>query len=140
MASNFRETAVKTVVVDRSRLASTLANNLETHQREYLEARSGYESKRLELIRKLSDVSLAAYKNNTEATRKAVHEAYNEFAQLEKPVDHSDEYKQAIRLMEWETRDKIELSINDFECYVEDNWQWKHQFKAAHANYSISNS
>jgi hypothetical protein len=58
------------------------------------------------------------------------------FSRLERPVNNSDSYEQAIKLMEWETRDKIELSINDFECYVQDNWNWSRSFKTAHANYS----
>lgn len=138
MASNFQETAVKTVIVERKRLASTLASNLETHQREFAEARRGYESTRIDLIRKLKDVAVVASSADTESNRKALHEAYGAFSNLEKPVDHSNEYKQAIQVMEWETRDKVELSINDFECYVQDSWNWKRQFKMVHDSYSVS--
>ena len=31
--------------------------------------------------------------------------------------------------MEWETRDELELSVNDFECYVCDNWDWSDTFR-----------
>jgi hypothetical protein len=142
MASNFQETAVKTVQVDRGRLATTLRENLSTHRREFLEARTGYDAKRLELIRTLAEHALHASKlgNQTDEARKAVHESYSEFRDLEKPQDHSNEYEQAIKLMEWETRDTVELSINDFESYVRDNWNWKNSFKLAHSNYTTPNS
>lgn len=137
MAGNFNDTAVKTVNVEVRRLAKTLTENLETHQREYAEARRGFESTRTDLIRKIQVAASTAAGADTEPNRKALHEAYNAFSHLEKPVDHSNEYKQAIRIMEWETREKIDLSINDFECYVEDNWNWKNQFKNSHTNYTV---
>jgi hypothetical protein len=40
--------------------------------------------------------------------------------------------------MEWEERDTVELSVNDFECYVRDNWSWQRSFKMSVSNYSHS--
>lgn len=136
------DSAVKTILIERSRLQATLSTNLETHKKEYAEARRGYEEKRLELLRKHAEAALFASKreNQTEAARKAVHESYNEFSRLEKPHDHSNDYEQAIALMEWETRKEIEISIPDFERFVRDNWNWKAQFKNAHMSYTTPNS
>lgn len=136
------DSAVKIILIERSRLQGTLTANLEIHKKEYAEARLGYESKRLELIRTLAEQTLFASKreNQTDEARKAVHEAYAEFSRLEKPQDHSNDYEQAIALMEWETRDKVEVSISDFERFVRDNWGWKGQFKLAHTNYTTPSS
>lgn len=134
------DSAVKTILIERSRLQATLTANLEIHKREYAEAKAGYEEKRLELIRALAEHALHCSKkeNNTEKSRKAVHVAYEAFSRLEKPQDHSNDYEQAIALMEWETRDKVEISISDFERFVRDNWTWRAQFKLAHSNYTVS--
>jgi hypothetical protein len=137
---NSSDSGVKTILIERSRLQATLSANLEIHKKEYAEAKAGYEEKRLELIRRLADVATHCCAKNTEANRKGIHESYNEFARLEKPQDHSSEYEQAIALMEWETRDKVDISINDFERFVRDNWSWKSQFKNAHSNYTTPNS
>jgi hypothetical protein len=136
------DSAVKTILIERSRLRATLSANLEIHKKEYAEAKAGYEEKRLDLIRKLAEAALHCSKkpNNTDENRKAVHESYNEFARLEKPQNHSNEYEQAIALMEWETREKIDISISDFERFVRDDWAWKNSFKNAHLSYTTPNS
>jgi hypothetical protein len=139
---NHHESAVKTINVERARLQATLATNLEIHKKEYAEARAGYEEKRLELLRTLAEATLFASKreNQTEEARKAVHVAYDAFRNLDRPQDHSNEYEQAIALMEWETREKIDISISDFEKFVRDNWHWKGQFKLQHSSYTTPNS
>jgi hypothetical protein len=136
MASNLKETAVKTVNVEVNRLQEKLKENLETHKKEFEEAISGYREKRLELCRALRDTTQVAVEKDTTFTREAVVEAFHKYNRLERPQDHSNSYEQAIALMEWETKDVIELSINDFECYVGNNWQWQVSFKNAHKNYS----
>lgn len=134
------DSAVKTINVERSRLLATLTANLVTHRKEYLEARSGFETKRLELLRALATVTQAAVEINTEENRRAVHDAFLAYEHLEKPVDHSNEYEQAIALMQWETRDKIDISVSDFERFVRDNWNWKNKFKLVHSSYTTPSS
>jgi hypothetical protein len=136
MAANIKETAVKTVNVEVKRLQDKLNDNLKIHKTEFEEAISGFREKRLELCRALRDVTQAAVEKDTTQTREDVVDAFYKFNRLERPLDHSNSYEQAIALMEWETKDVIELSINDFECYVGNNWKWQATFKNAHANYS----
>ena len=138
MASNLKETAVKTVIVMRARLAETLQKNLATHKKEYAEAMDGYRAQRLELLQGVRDAASTACESNTKDNRQELEDAYYAYSRLDIPKNHAHSYEQAIALMEWETRDEIELSINDFECYVQDNWNWKRAFKASHANYSAS--
>jgi hypothetical protein len=136
MASNYRETAVKTVEVEKKRLADALSKNLETHKSEYVEARAGYEKARIQAYRELAEAAALAAEEDSGKTRKKAEKAWNKLRNLDVPQDHAESYEQAIALMEWETRDVVELSINDFECYVRDNWDWQHSFKASVANYS----
>ena len=136
MAANAGATAVKTLQVNKSRLQETLSSNLEKHKKEFAEARRGYEAARLDLMRKLGEAVAICRSENTSEHRKAIYESYQEFARLDTPQNHSESYVQAIALMEWEERDSIELSINDFESYVRDNWNWSGSFKTAYTNYS----
>jgi len=141
-------TNVKTVQVEKPRLILTLQENMAKHQREYREAVVGYNQEMVVLLRRLKDdvsKSLAIWERPsrdlpTTATvnLEEIHEVQSEITSLELPRDHSDSYQQAIALMDWETRDTIELSINDFECYVRDNWNWMTSFKNSVANYSSS--
>tara|TARA_R110002072_G_scaffold51190_1_gene137051 strand:+ start:471 stop:806 length:336 start_codon:yes stop_codon:yes gene_type:complete len=103
-------------MTEKARLLETLRTNLETHVSAYRDAMRGYRAAMIVELEKL----LAA----AQAGRNVDHEL-----DLERPSDHSDSYEQAILLMEWETRDELELSVNDFECYVCDNWDWSDTFR-----------
>ncbi|MGD9726573.1 MAG: hypothetical protein AB7V39_09270, partial [Nitrospiraceae bacterium] len=84
----------------------------------------------------LADVTAKASADNTEANRRLVHEAYNSFARLDKPQDYSESYELAIEIMTWERETEVKLSINDFQCYVRDKWNWKDQFRNSVLNYA----
>jgi len=135
MASFGEGTAVKTIQVQKSRLQTALTTNLETHKKEFQEALEGYYDAQTQAIAALSR---ATSKGQGRENVKHIHELYREFSDLERPVDHSKDYEQAISLMDYEIRDIIELSINDFECYVNDNWNWKGRFQQSFSKYSPS--
>jgi len=129
-------TNVKTVQVEKGRLLRTLRENQEKHRAEYLTAVEGYHQKLDALITKLAETASRATPDRRNAGLEEIHEVHSEITCLDRPSNHSDSYQQAIVLMEWETRDTIELSINDFECYVRDNWTWMTSFKNSVSNYS----
>lgn len=56
--------------------------------------------------------------------------------QLTKPIDHIKDYDEAIAMLEWETKDEIELERNQFNCFVLDNWNWKNNFLVSNVQYS----
>lgn len=138
MASNYGKTAMKSITVNKIRLLATLRTNLEKHKTEYAEARVGYEAARVEALRNLSEAAAKAAEQPTKDNRDAVGDSYLKFSSLDRPTNHEDSYEQAIALMEWEENTTLELSINDFECYVRDNWTWQRQFKMSHSTYSSS--
>ena len=129
-------TNVKTVQVEKTRLLTTLHHNLSKHRSEYLTAVEGYHEKVDVLIRKLAETAMQATPDRRGPGLDAIHEVHSDLVNLDRPANHSDSYEQAIALMEWETRENVELSINDFECYVRDNWTWMTSFKNSVSNYS----
>ena len=131
--ANFDGTAVKTIQVKKERLQEALGRNLETHKREYQESIEGYYDAQNQAIGALHEASSKGRDN-----REQIHELYREFSGLERPADHSKDYQQAISLMDYEVRDIIELSINDFECWVHDNWAWQGRFRQSLSKYSPS--
>lgn len=136
MVMNRSDTNIETVTVKVSRLLTTLKENLEKHKADYETAMAGYRDAKATKLAALNEATNKAVTNNTNENRKAVHDAYNAFSRLERPRDHSESYELAIEIMEWSTEDEVELSINDFQCYVRDKWNWKQAFAISVANYA----
>jgi hypothetical protein len=133
---NKADTSIKEVKVNREKLLATLKENLGTHKADFETAIAGYRQAKDEKLAQLAVATRVANENSTSETRKAVHEAYTEFAHMEVPQDHSESYELAIEIMSWETETEVKLSINDFQCYVRDKWNWKDRFRASVANYA----
>jgi len=133
MAANYRETGIKTIRVKKDRLLAALQQNLETHKANYREAVVGYESAQDLALAHLAEQSAKGRGNLNQ-----IEKAWEKLRKLVEPRSYEDSYKQAIALMEWEERVEIELSLNDFECYVRDNWDWKATFN--HAYFSNTSS
>lgn len=136
MAMNRADTSIKEVKVNREKLLETLKRNLETHKAAYQDALEGYYQEKDRKLAALHSATTEANANSTEDTRRVVHKAYQAFSGLPKPSDHSESYELAIEIMQWETETEVTLSINDFQCYVRDKWNWKDQFRASVLNYA----
>ncbi len=54
---------------------------------------------------------------------------------LVQPMDMTQEYDQAIAMMEMSVDEEIELTHQEFACYVLDRWHWKSQFTASNRGY-----
>lgn len=57
------------------------------------------------------------------------------FKQYPLPDDHSDEYRRAIKMVEFSVDENIELSERQFDELVMDNWNWKRGFELAKSAY-----
>jgi len=136
MASNYQETAVKTVQVEKQRLAEALRANRDKHRREFEQAWVGYEEARRHAYAELSEASALAASEDSCAARRRARAGWDQLRNLDVPSDHTESYDQAIALMEWEQRELVELSINDFECYVRDRWDWKRAFESNYEHYA----
>lgn len=128
---------MKKIQINCIELLKTLSENLEKHRVEYAEGMKGFRVKRDTAIRHIGKVA-ASCDLATKSERKRVHKAWDAYQKVlrDEPIDRSESYVQAIAFMEWETRKTIKVSLNDFECYVRDNWSWR----ADHRSKMLSNS
>lgn len=136
MVMNRADTSIKEVKVNRQKLLETLEKNLGTHKAAYEDALSGYTDEKSKKLAALNVATGTAVSDNSPENRKLVHQAYQAFSGLPRPTDHSESYELAIEIMKWETETEVTLSINDFQCYVRDRWNWKEQFRASVLNYA----
>ena len=127
--------AVKTIEVLKGRLVERLQENLENHKKNFKEAWAGYLDARSVAISRIGEVATNADSNNRK-DRKKLNEVYTLFQNLDVPQDHSKDYEQALGLMEWEVSDKLELSIQDFEYFINDNWNWTGKFRRTMSSYT----
>lgn len=51
------------------------------------------------------------------------------------PEDHSADYERAIQMMKSSIYDTVELSSEEYDSYVLNNWEWKKNFVASNATY-----
>lgn len=114
---------MRTVRMDRLRLLAILKQNREEHREIFLEAQEGY---RAAAIKEL-DAMLSEAREGKRIRRSL---------SLVAPVDQTREYDNAIEMLEMSVDDKIEITEQDFRCYVKDEWNWKGQFLSSNAAYS----
>ena len=54
------------------------------------------------------------------------------------PVSYESNYGRAIRMLELETREEVDIEEDVFNQLVLDEWSWKHNFTATAAMYKSS--
>jgi len=125
---NERESGLKFVKVKRKQLVEKLKANRETHKAEFKEAWEGY----------VQTVIDTAKENLRDAKKwsKEPSEAHHFDSAPSAPKNHTKEYDRAIALLEWEVEDEVELSTNDFNCYVLDDWSWKRDHAMSMSSYA----
>jgi hypothetical protein len=117
--------SMHTVTMSKSKLMDALRTNRDAHRAMFEEALEAYRVTVVqELDRRLKDAK---------AGRK-----YDGFMRLEQPVDHTDDYDRVILSLDFSLFDEVELSMQDFNQYVRDNWSWKEQFLTTSNNYIAS--
>ena len=138
----------RTTVVDVGDLKEKLAENRAAHLKEYNEAVEGYlEAARakLEDQHKKAQVELQkAYDRTTEELKRYDPEKAQDTIvfcgsiqfKLIAPRNYVDAYDQAIEMMEWETREKVELNTTEFRCFVMNKWDWMQEFKTVSEMYN----
>lgn len=120
----------------------TLQTNLERHKKNFAEAMVGFEAARKDKLRDVERAAKGAYdavgSTALSDSLSSLEKAYQSYQLLQKPQNHAESYEQAIALMEWDTRAEIELTIEEFENYIRDNWKWTFDFHNTVGNYSNS--
>lgn len=111
------------ISVEVTRLVETLKKNRDEHRDIFLKAQSVYREKVIE-----------AFEERLESIRNG--EKIVTWINLPEPEDHTQDFNDAIEMLEWETRERIELSPRDFKRYVQNRWEWEASFTANTRSYS----
>lgn len=145
----------RTVRVNRLRLIETLKANRDKHLAVYNEAMAGYkdlaqakvreafvglearlQTRKEELLAKLDAFTPATADNFSDYFVVLEQVAVN----LKRPVSYAAAYDAAIDMAEFDTRDELELSGAEFQCFCRDEWDWKYEFSAVNAVYTARKS
>lgn len=117
------EANMHSMPMQRNKLLTALRENMEKHRTTFLEAQEGYREAVIEeLDRMLSDARAGRQ------IRRGIS--------LPEPEDHTDDYLQAIRMLEMCNTEVIIVTSDDFQRLVMDDWGWKRGWVATTSNYT----
>lgn len=141
----------RTVRVNRVSLLETLKKNRDKHLAEFAAAMTGYKDSAMAKVREAFaglDTRLRAREADIVARLESfTAETADEFSDyfvileqvavnLRKPVSYADAYDAAIDMAAFDTRDELDLSGAEFQCFGRDVWDWTHEFSAVNATYT----
>lgn len=121
---------MREVEVDKEQLIATLVANKVTHEADWEIAWEAFREKAMKNCGKIIE-------SLKKAPKGGVVELY---VGLQPPENHSDDYKRALEMCEWERSDYVTLTEGEFKCYVQDQWGWKAGFETSNAFYTGSTS
>lgn len=111
--------------VKKEELLEILKKNRANHRKIFEEALEGYKKKMIALLLKmLKDV------------RKGKRVSH--MISMPLPQNMTAEYDTVIRMLEMSTDNEVKLSAKDFQCFVEDRWEWRDNFIHSNAAYSMT--
>lgn len=141
------------VRVNRQHLIETLKKNRENHIKQFNEAIAGYKAIALAKVEeafnglsaKLEDRRKEMIKHVSSFTAETASEFTDYFTILNSvsvnltvPVSYEEAYDAAIDMAEFDTREELELSGAEFQCFCRDVWDWKYEFSKLSMAYSGS--
>ena len=116
---------MKTIKVKKTELLTILKNNRDKHHAVFEEAWEGY---RKESIR-IHEENLKTLKSG----KKVVVAFYEQ-----PPQDHTDDYDVVIRMLEMDVDNHVELDQQQFQNYIDDDWNWKQSWVTSNSKYSAT--
>lgn len=115
-----------TSVVRKDMLLEKLKNNLEKHRQHFQQALEGWRKETIESIN-------AAHKEISSTGK-----LRNISIISQPPSDMSQYYEQAIMMLEWDQNDKLELDQMQFQCFVQDQWDWSNNWTNTNSKYLMN--
>jgi len=113
---------MRTVNIKKSDLVEVVTENRNAHRDLYEKAFHGY---REECVKNLN-LALDAI-NRGERIQIRIYDVC--------PKDHTDDYDTVLNMLGLSVDEVIELTHQDFQQYVEDNWNWQEDWKASNSKY-----
>lgn len=138
----------RTTLVDTKTLIEKLKINRANHIKEYNEAVEGYLETAREKLNEQYEKAKQEVEKAFSRTREEIVRFDPEKAEdtivfcraiqfsLTAPRNFIDAYDQAIEMMEWETREKVELNSTEFRCFIMNKWDWMEEFQSVSAMYN----
>lgn len=123
---------MRKVKVKRDDLLVKIKANRVTHIAEYKTACDGYREMALERIEEISQ----ELKDRISSLKKGqvIALVQVQFG-LAVPVSHEKDYDQVVAMLEMSVDSELEISSDEFACYVMDDWEWKEQFRNSNTAY-----
>lgn len=116
---------MKTVTVSKQKLQIIVSENRNKHRAQFEEAFEGYRKECIALLsRNLDDLK----------SGRKVEVRFYEVA----PQDHTGDYDTVLNMLSMSVDDNIELTHQEFQQYVEDDWNWREQWNASNMKYMAS--
>ena len=113
---------MQTIKVRKEKLLIKLKENRKNHRELFLKAQEGYRQLVVEHLEKMLQDARDNKKVQT-------------YVNLVAPVDQTKDYDRAIAMLEMSVDEEINVTQNEFTCYVLDDWQWKEQFVSSNSAY-----
>lgn len=110
------------IKVKKEELLKKLKQNRDNHRKMFLKAQEGYREMVIEELEKQLN-------NARKGKRFTTHIA------LHAPVDQTNDYDRAIKMMEMDIGKIVDLDETEFSNYVMDDWSWKQQFTTSNMAY-----
>lgn len=116
---------MKQINMDRRKLLEVVEANRAKHEAEYKEALDEFHRAKI----KECEENLTLARN---------HETVSPWSRLAEPMNNLEDYDRVIKMLEYSEDKIVPITADEFEKYVQDNWEWKHSFndtKLANAAY-----
>jgi hypothetical protein len=111
------------IVAKKEEVLKALRENRSLHAQIVVEARAGY----MEQARAALEAKMKLLE-----TGKLVSLDFS----LSPPVDHTDVYDTAIKMLELDTRETVDMDQRMVSSLIMDQWEWQHEFIGTNALYS----
>lgn len=108
--------------VQKDQLLAILRNNRSEHRSKFEQAVEVYRARLQEWLEDRLQNLLAGEKIDVQI-------------RMPEPEDYTHEYDRAIRMLEMNVHDEIEISARHFDQLVMDRWQWTENFKMSTSSY-----
>lgn len=117
---------MRSVKIRKAELLTTLEHNRAKHVADYQTAIQVYRDDAIESLKKLVKKAQAS----------KVGDEIELSVYLVVPRSYEEHYNTAIGMLKFSVDDTVELSMQEFQQYVEDKWHWKNEFVASTALYN----
>lgn len=117
---------MNTVRMESHRLRKAVEANLTKHVEEFNEASEAYFKLRKEHIAKLHKTDV----KDVEATGKILMD----LNRMVRPVSHEKNYRRTLNMLDYHTESHSDLSEKSFSELVNDDWDWKQEFRHAYSS------